>query len=171
MFNMRSLVLVLAVIVLAAANTHAQNKFANYNNERFAYSIQYPSDLLKMQAPPENGDGRSFVSADGSTRMLVWGEYNAAEKTWQEEYEFELKGFGSKPTYTVFKPGWFVISGLKDGKIFYQKTLRRTLRQKSGNLDVFYTFTIEYPRSASLKMDPIVKRISASFKFDSTADV
>lgn len=133
---MRSFVLVLAAIVLTAT-ADAQNRFATYNNERFGYSIEYPSDLLKMQPPPENGDGRSFVSTYGSTEMIVWGEYNASDKTWQEEYESELKGFGSKPTYAVFRPGWFVISGIKDGRIYYQKTLRRALRQKLGNMDVF----------------------------------
>jgi hypothetical protein len=165
------LLLITAILMLSSLNVFMQSKFVTYNNERFAYSISYPSDLLRMEPPPENGDGRSFVSGDGSVQMLVWGEYNAAEKTWQEEYDLELKGFGSKPTYSLFKPGWYVISGIKDGKIFYQKTLRRTLHQKLGNLDVFFTFTIAYPKSAATKMDPIVEQISASFKFDPTADV
>jgi len=169
---MKSLVLFLAVIVLAVTIADAQNRFATYSNERFAFSIEYPHNML---IPSETKDashsGEVFRSRDGDKELRVWGEYNALFKTWREEYELELKGFGLKPTYAVFKPGWFVISGIKGGKIFYQKTLRRTLRDKLGNMDVFYTFTIEYPRSASAKMAPIVKRISASFQFDPHADV
>jgi hypothetical protein len=168
---MKTLLYCLGILLLGAVHSYAQNKFSTYNNERFVYSIEYPSDLLKMQPPPENGDGRLFESEDGAVRMLVWGQYNALVRTWNEEYEFDLKGFGSKPTYTIIKPDWFVISGIKDGKISYQKTLRRTMHQKLGRLDVFYKFTIEYPSSSAAKLGPVVKRISASFRFDPTADV
>ena len=60
-----------------------------------------------------------------------------------------------------------MVSGVRDGKIFY----RRTLRRKSGTTDVFYTFTIEYPSEARGRYDTIVKRIADSFRFDPSADV
>jgi len=155
------------IIFVFAVFASGQIKYSTYTNERFAYSIEYPSDLLKMQAPPANGDGREFLSKDKSVRMLVWGEYNAAEKSFQERYEFDMKGFTEKPTYMVLKKNWFVLSGVKDGKIFYQKTLYR----KTKNEETFFTFTIEYPKTKRAKFDPIVRRIAASFKFDPNADV
>ena len=163
--------LILLFLLLTVTTVSAQRKFATYHNERFAYSIEYPSDLLKMQPPPENGDGREFDSRDGSVKLLVWGNYNASDQSWKQWYKSDLKDFLEKPAYTVVKNHWYVISGLKNDKIFYQKTMRRTLRQKLGNIDVFYTFTIEYPESERSKFDPIVRHIAASFKFDPKADV
>jgi hypothetical protein len=167
---MRILFVALVLMTAVSAEVFSQTKFSTYKNERFAYSIDYPSNL-KMQPPPENGDGRKFVSKDGSVEMLVWGNYNAGDEMWREQYESDLKYFGEKPTYTVLRADWYVISGMKEGKVFYQKVLQRTLHQKLGNFDVFYTFTIEYPRSESKLFDPIVKRIASSFRFDPTADV
>jgi hypothetical protein len=164
---MKWLLISLFVFTLLAALAFGQTKYATYNNARFAYSIDYPSALLEMQPESANGDGTTFVSKDNSVELRVWGEYNAAEKTWQEAYDLDLKGLGEKPAYAVLKSEWYVISGTKDGKIHYQKTLRRKLRDG----EVFYTFTLEYPESERTKFDAIVRRIARSFKFDPTADV
>ena len=164
---MKSSVFIIAVIIFAVANTYSQNRFSTYNNERFAYSIEYPSELLKMQPPPENGDGREFDSDDSSIKMRVWGNFNSLLWSWKQWYESDLKDFGSKPTYTVWNKDWYVISGVKEGRVFYQKTMRRTRK----DIDILFTFTIEYPASDRSKLDPIVMRISRSFRFDSAADV
>ncbi|MEP7074958.1 MAG: hypothetical protein ABI878_04040 [Acidobacteriota bacterium] len=139
----------------------AQDKFATYTNERFGFSIDYPEHVLTMEPAPDNDDGRTFRSDDGKIEMLVWGQHNALSKTLDERYATDLKGFTEKPSYMVLKRDWYVISGLKEGKIFYEKTL---VRRKGG--DVFFTLTIEYPAGEKAKFDPIVKKIADSFKFD-----
>jgi serine/threonine-protein kinase len=111
-----------------------------------------------MQPPPENNDGRTFLSRDSSVEMRAWGQYNAFSRTLREEYEDALKGFGEKPSYMMLGKSSFVLSGIKEGKIFYQKTLYRK------NNDAFYTLTIEYPQTQRKKYDPIVTRISNSFR-------
>jgi hypothetical protein len=156
---------ILAGIIFSTFAVSAQSKFATYTNERFAFSIDYPEELLKMQPPPDNDDGRTFRSDDGTVEMLVWGQENAELKTLDERYARDLKGFTEKPTYMVSKRDWYVISGIKDGKIFYQKTM---VRRRHG--DVYFTLTIEYPESEKAKYDPIVKKISESFKFDPNPD-
>jgi hypothetical protein len=156
---------VFAIILALAAFASAQQKFETYSNERFFFSIDYPSDLLKIEPPPENDDGRTFVSSDGQVEMLVWGQHNVQQQTLDERYAVDLKGFTEKPAYMVLKRDWFVLSGMKNGKIFYEKTL---VRRKGG--DVFFTFTITYPPSQKSKFDAIVKRIADSFKFDPDPD-
>ena len=161
---MKNLFLLAGIFGVFAVIAPAQDKFSTYSNDRFFFSIEYPSDLLKLQPPPENNDGATFLSSDG-VEMRVWGQYNAESKTLQERYERDLKGFTEKPTYMALKRDWYVLSGVKDGKIFYQKTL---IRRKDG--DVFFTFTLEYPTIQKGKFDPVVKRISDSFKFDPNPD-
>lgn len=155
----------MALLLLSAAFASAQDKFSTYSNDRFHFSIDYPADLLTMAPPPDNDDGRTFRSADGQIEMLVWGQHNAESKTLDEMYNLDLKGFTEKPSYMVLKRDWFVLSGMKDGKIFYEKTL---IRRKGG--DVFFTFTVEYPASEKAKFDAIVKRMADSFKFDPDPD-
>ena len=93
--------------------------------------------------------------------------HNALFRSVAQEYNDSLKGYGSSVTYRKEVGNGFVISGSKDGEIFYQKTLYH----KFKNTDVFYTFVLKYPASQSKVYDPIVRRIANLFKFDPTADV
>src|SRR5258708_460164 len=138
---MRNLLLVTSIILAFAAFVSAQDKFDTYTNERFFFSIEYPSDLLKILPPPDNDDGRTFRSTDKLVEMEVWGEYNTESRTLQERYERDLKGFTEKPAYMVSKRDWYVLSGMKEGKIFYEKFLVR----RRVDTDIFFTCTIEYP--------------------------
>jgi hypothetical protein len=163
----RYLVLVLLLLSFCPPSS-AQTKYSTYTNDRFSFSIDYPTNLLNpSKIEDATNSGEIFYSKNKDVEMRAWGEYNALYKTWREWYKTQLNYFGTKPTYTVFKGNWFVISGLKNGKIFYQKTLRRKLKE----IDVFYTFTIEYPQTERAKFDPAVQHIARSFKFDPTVDV
>ncbi len=148
-----------------AAAVSAQSRFATYYNDRFFFSIEYPSDLLRQQPPPENNDGRTFRSKDGSVEMRAWGQFNALDRSLKEEYDEAIGNYGAGVSYKRLLTNGFVVSGTNDGKIFYQKTLFR----KSRGTEVFYTFTIEYPASMKKKLDAAVTRIAASFKFDRNA--
>jgi len=165
--NMKRLGLIAFVILLTSLGADAQTKYQTYRNERFAYSIEYPSGLLKRQAPPANNDGRIFRSNDGKIEMLVWGQHNALDRTFVGQYDDSLQKCGDAEVYKVFNERFFVISCTLNGRIFYQKTLQRG----GAEPEIFFTFTIEYPRDQKKKMDPVVKRISRSFKFDPDADI
>lgn len=143
-----------------------QTKYETYSNARFGYEIQYLSDLLKIQPPSFTGDGRIFLSKDKKAEMRVWANFNATFVTVHEQFDEDLKGY-SGITYKRLLKNSFVISGVRNGKIFYQKTLYHKFKET----DVFYTFTIEYPNTQKSKFDAIVTRIARSFKFDPKADV
>ena len=156
------------VLILASClAASGQHKYENYTNDRFSFSIEYPSDLLKMQPPPENEDGRTFLSAHNAVEMRVWGRYNALSETLRQKYLTTLKGFDSKPSYMVLGKSSFVVSGVKEGKIVYIKTLHR----KDKEAEVYYTLTIQYPESRRREYDPIVTRIANSFKIIASADI
>jgi hypothetical protein len=47
----------------AAQDSHA---WKTYTNERFGFSVCYPSDLLQLEAAPDNNDGQTFVGSNGA---------------------------------------------------------------------------------------------------------
>ena len=159
---MKRLLAISLLIAAIVGHGFAQSRFTTYYNDRFYFSIDYPSDLLKEQPAPENNDGRTFISKDGSVEMRAWGQFNALDRSLKEEYDEAVNNYGSGVSYKRRLASSFIVSGTSEDKIFYQKTMLK----KSGNTDVFYTFTIEYPKSMKKKLDAAVTRIAASFKFD-----
>lgn len=160
------------VLLIASIPTayHAQSgagtspsgaRYKTYYNPRFEYSVSYPVDVLYPQGVAANGDGQKFLSRDGRTIMLVYGQENVRNQTFAEFYREESRGGSSQHpnrivTYNVFKNNWFVVSGTDGGRIFYQKTVFRK--------DEFLTFSIEYDQSAKGTFDAITAVISRSFK-------
>lgn len=163
---MRSSLILTSVftILLLSLTALGQTNYETYVNSRFGYSIEYPKGVLKPQPEAENGDGRVFLSKSGTAELRVWGQYNALENTLNEKYQEDLEEYGSGVSYKVLKSGSYVISGIKGGKIFYQKTLLKGDGTDSGS--IYYTFTMKYRKSEKAKYDPIVTRVAGSFRFD-----
>lgn len=155
---MKKLLLAAFLTGLISASAFAQKAYETYFNDRFSFSIDYPSDLLIMQDPPANNDGRTFLSPNGLVEMRVWGSNNALLRSLKQEYNSAIKDLGVKPSYKLLQRNGFVVSGQKKGIITYQKTLF------SDN--VFYTFLIEYPAKDKKLYDAMVTRIARSFKIE-----
>jgi hypothetical protein len=164
--KMRKIIFLFVISSSLGTVALGQLKYGSYTNDRFFFSVDYPTNLLEMQPQPENNDGRTFLSGDKSVEMRVWGQYNAESLTLREKYNLALKGFDSKPYMFLGKSG-FVVSGIKNDKIIYLKMLYR----KDKDLDVYYTLTIEYPASKRKEYDGVVTRIANSFKINPGADI
>jgi hypothetical protein len=138
----------------------APNDFQTYRNARFNYSISYPANILVPQGEADNGDGQKFVSRDGRTEMIVYGANNSLDKTLRQLYDAESSstagGGNRRVTYRLLKRGWFAVSGIEGGRIFYQKTLLTN--------GVIKTFRIEYNEEAKATFNPITTKIARSFK-------
>jgi hypothetical protein len=158
-YSLTSAVLMFVVLSSLAA-AHSQNNYSVYHNGRFDYSIAYPADILIPQGEAENGDGQKFLSRDGRTEMLVYGSHNSLNQSLQELFANETTRTSEHQnrvvTYKILRRDWFVVSGIEDGRIFYQKTLLRT--------DIFKTFRIEYDDSKKQAWNPVAAKIAASFK-------
>lgn len=151
---MRKLSFLLVVLALSAAAA-AQTKYKTYNNARFGYSIAYPSDLLKPQGEAANSDGQVFTSDDAE--MRVFGSNMLLHETLLKEFNAVVKERGeSSITYKAYRKNFFVVSGVKDGKIFYQKTMA-----KNG---AYITFMIEYDEARRDVYDKAVTQMVKSFK-------
>ena len=129
--------------------------YETYDNDRFDYSISYPSNFLIPQGVSANGDGQRFVSRDNRVVMAAFGQHNAMEKSLSELFEAEMKP-NRTITYQVLKKKWFVVSGYEGDKVFYQKTMLKD--------DVIKTFHIEADRALQQMMQPMTEKIARSFK-------
>ena len=126
--------------------------YERYRNQRFSYTVLYPSDILTPQGESTDGDGQLFRSATGDIQMQVYGESNSSE-TLQQRYE--QAQIGRNSTYQTISDDFFVVSGTDDSKVFYQKTLLE------GN--VFKVLEIEYDQALRREFDTVAQAIADSF--------
>ena len=149
-----------AILCLSAiATTTALAKPFTYVNERFGQSCTFPDEIFNDPLPePENGDGRQWLSADGA-ELTCSGINNVDDETPRSFVEGEKSSTepGYKVTYSKTGKNWAVLSGTKDGKIFYERRL-------FGKDQVIRTVFIEYPASLKAKYDPLVGAIAKSLR-------
>lgn len=118
------LLLSLLAVILISREAVAQPGYRTYHNARFDYSISYPVKVLIPQGEAANGDGQKFLSKDGHTEMLVYGANNALDQTLRQVYQSEISNAehpNRTVTYQVLRADWFVVSGIENGRVFYQR--------------------------------------------------
>src|SRR2546430_1895129 len=116
----------------------------------------YPADLLIPQGESENGDGQVFREKSGSVEMRVYGGYNVSNETLRSRYAELIRKWNSGITYKVIRRDWFAVSGLVNGKIHDQKTIRRG--------DIFKTFEMKYDAVRGMTYNDVTDRTTRSFK-------
>lgn len=134
-----------------------------YTNDRFGASAEIPSDF-KADPPPENDDGRTFVSKDGKAKILVYGSYApsvvvesfAAYRHWVRNAE---KEGGLTISYDAGGRDWFALSGMAGDQITYLKVIG-VCSKRSLALHV----RIEYPAAEKRRYDTLVSRVGGSLR-------
>jgi hypothetical protein len=161
----RSTVLSLAILAFAgvglalAPSRALADDWRTYHNDRYGTTIDYPS-VFKPGTPPESDDGLAFTSADGA-EFSVFASYNALGFDLAEFQDFIVKDLASDTvvTYRAHGGDWFVISGTKGSdRIFYERHLL------SHGKEMTESFVASYPAGLKQKYDPIVARMSKSFR-------
>lgn len=129
--------------------------YRQYVNSRFGFSLEYPAEILFMQPPPENNDGRKFLSDNEEASMLIYGTYTLLPindeiddsnllKNVENNYYYTLyNDYGNaNVTYKVLKEskGLYIVSGIINDKIFYKR-----VQLVANSEPYFMVFMIEYP--------------------------
>ena len=147
----------LALWLLAPVGT-ADADTIDYRNDRFGTTVSFPGDLFETIRPaPQNGDGRTFTSADGA-KLFVFGQFNALELNPElllERSKDDAKARGASVSYSATGKNWAVISGTEDDEIFYE-------RHEFGTEDVIHSMVLRYPVAMKPIVDPAVKQIADS---------
>jgi hypothetical protein len=127
-------------------------------NERFGTTIEYP-DRFRPGRPPANGDGLAFSSGDGA-KFSVFGGFNVLEHDLAALKDLVMsdRDAGETIDYQPQGSNWFVISGTRGDEIFYERHLI------SHRGEVTNGFVMSYPASRKHAYDPVVTRMSKSFR-------
>jgi hypothetical protein len=143
--------------LVASAPAWAET-WKTYRNERFGTTIEYP-DRFRPGRPPDNGDGLGFKSADGA-EFSVFGGLNVLEYDLAGLKEAIVKERepGEQITYQADGPNWFVISGTRADRVFYERHLI------SHRSEITNGFVMSYPARLERAYDAVVTRMSKSFR-------
>jgi hypothetical protein len=152
-------------LLLILGPAQAESGWRHFESARFGFSVDIPSGFI-AQPPPENGDGATFVSPDGTTELKVWGS-NLLDQTLKSDSAFRREAEteeGWRITYSPIKKSWYAYSGLKGSRIVYTKAVSAC----GGSLALY--FRIEYPKAEKLQYDAMVTRLSHSLKAGPAAE-
>lgn len=150
----------LILVVAAAATGPAAADTITYTNARFGTSVTFPAELFDATLPPpQNGDGRTFLSEDGAS-LAVFGQNNAlmvTPETLADEASQPHGRAGFEVTYRRTGRDWVVLSGFEAGDVFYQ-------RWEFGADDVIHSFLLKYPAELKPVYDRFVGPIANSLQ-------
>lgn len=137
--------------------TPLEGDYSTYRNDRYGTFISYPSTYFLPEPAPDSGDGRRFVSVDGAARFYVFAQYNALGQSQAEQIaQDKAEPAHANPSYERVGIGWYVLSGITDGDIYY----RRVIENSSGLIQVF---EITYPVARKADFDAVVTYMANSF--------
>ena len=97
--------------------------WATVKNERHGFAIAYPIEVFEQKEAPTTDEGRVLMSKDGKAKLLVGAFENADNNSLEEYRQFLLTDqyAGADIDYQPVKNRWFVLSGTRNGEIFYQR--------------------------------------------------
>lgn len=126
--------------------------YDTYTNERFGFSIQYPS-VLTVGSPPTNGDGLNFYNDE--LELTVFGSHNSMDESIESIYQQAITNIEVPIAYDRLADHWFVLSYVENGRIIYEKFFY-------GD-NVFNRFIITYPENKQEVYGPVTTHISDTF--------
>ncbi len=138
-------------------------EYKDYYNERFGFSFQYPKEL-RPQAPPANGDGRTFSSKRSPLVVSGWGQHNILGQGLVEASQ------GYIPTQAqrwIVSPlgdcqediTWRWQEGERCGWV------RMLAVRPPASAPLFITLTCEYPKSAAPQVEKLTEQIVNSLRW------
>ena len=158
------IVIVIALGACAAEPFFAQAQSGDeegfYRNRHFGYRLHFPAQLFQKKTPSENGDGASFATADNRATVKIFGAFNDDGMSINEYRSTILKNFSGYENidYGPVRRTWFVLSGTRGERIYYQKVIF------SCGGKVVNILAINYPKAEKKPFDPIVEGLEKSFR-------
>jgi hypothetical protein len=141
------------------AQAPGQEETATYLNNRYGFTLSYPTARFRPQEPLSE-DGRVWVSHDGNARLLVGALPNADGMKLQDYRKFVMERSypGASIAYAPVRETWFVLSGTRDGTMFYE----RVTFTCGGRL--INSWAMLYPEGERRIYDRIVERVARSYR-------
>jgi hypothetical protein len=155
---------VLAVIadvtaVRPSAQVLGHEEMATYTNARYGFRLSYPTAYFKPREPLSE-EGRVWVSHDGSARLLAGALPNADGMSLEDYRKFVMQQSypGASIDYAPVRDTWFVVSGTRDGTMFYE----RVTFTCGGRL--INSWAMLYPAEERKLYDRVLERVAKSYR-------
>jgi hypothetical protein len=151
--------LLAATLLTVSALAAGAQDFATYRNERHGFSLSYPAGAF-AQGPAQSADGDVFVSRDGSARLLAGALPNDGGLGLRDYRAFVLQQSypGADIDYAPVRDTWFVLSGTRDGMMFYE----RVTFTCGGRL--INSWAMLYPAADRQLYDRIVEQVARTYR-------
>lgn len=135
------------------------DSWATLKNDRHGFAIAYPVDVFEQKHPPTTDEGRVLLSKDGKAKLLVGAFANDDSNTLEEYRNFLIteQYKGASIDYAPVKRRWFVLSGVRDGEMFYQR-VSFTCGGKLIN-----SWAMLYPVDERKMYDRVVEAVARSY--------
>lgn len=110
-------------MISAELYTTYSEDFYQYDNSRFSYHAFVPACVTSAKLPM-NGDGATFYNNEHTVIFSISGGYNPINADTEWYYNMTVESVGPESiTYSDWGNGWYAVSGVKNGKIYYIKGL------------------------------------------------
>ena len=153
--------MLLAPLLIGAARAvEDEGGVTSYRNERHGFSLSYPGAVFMPQSSSEQQEGRVFVSLDGNSRLLA-GALVSADSVSLRDYRaivLQQSYSGAEIDYAPVRDTWFVLSGARDGVMFYE----RVTFTCGGRL--INSWAMLYPVAQRAVYDRIVEHVARSYR-------
>lgn len=128
---------------------------------RFGAAADVPAKRFIALPDPENADGQTWLSVDDGGMITLYGGFIvvapdfAGYRSWREESE---RADGTRITYRAGGTAWFVISGLKDARIVYERV------EIACKGEGFVAIRFDYPAGAAKRWKTLVEHGARSLE-------
>jgi hypothetical protein len=141
------------------AQALSQGETATYLNERYGFTLSYPTAHFRPQEPLSE-DGRVWVSRDGNARLLAGALPNADGMKLEDYRRFVMEQSypGASIGYAPVRDTWFVLSGTRDGTMFYERVTFTCGGRRINS------WAMLYPEGERKVYDRIVERVARSYR-------
>ncbi|MEF2554255.1 hypothetical protein VQ042_23500 [Aurantimonas sp. A2-1-M11] len=140
--------LVLAAVLTSVGPANADD--VTYRNERFGTTARFPAEAFPDQLPaPTNGDGLGWRSPEGA-EIFIYARPRQEGET--PKAVVRERSDTDEVTYDRSGERWAVVSGYRDGRIFYERYIFRG--------DLVHSVSIRYPESERETYDRLVGPIT-----------
>jgi hypothetical protein len=149
-----------AISAACAAGAVAAESWTTYRNDRFGYTLTYPSSVFQPDKTSKDGGGQVFLNQQGNAKVVVNGAVNDEGFTPTEYRKTILKEFAGYDQLDYSPQGqtWFVLSGYRGDAIYYQKVMF------SCGGKVINALSVTFPRAEKPFYEGLVERMEDNFK-------
>jgi len=149
---MKHLALFLILIVLCSTESKGQLKWKTFTHKN-GFSISLPNYFKQgiYVATLQYYDNNLDSTIDLAVETVGSGTKADLIKNYNSEIQSN-----KKISYSLLKAKWYVVSGIDDNIIYYDKIILKH--------DILYRLTIRYPSEKKETVDKILGKIAESFK-------